>query len=143
MVLKEGNRRSYREPLCVSPAGSDCERSVCSAADADQWGERGEGSGDPGETQHPSQRDRKNGIFTSRGTFLSCDPMVVPACPPRVSMRFPFTPLSLLSAYERCVSTEDQEKMLSSVKCGKLHRNLGPVLSRTVSQLYCTKGALS
>ncbi|XP_075425955.1 structure-specific endonuclease subunit MUS81 isoform X2 [Ascaphus truei] len=86
---------------------------------------------------------RKNGIFTSRGTFLSCDPMVVPACPPRVSMRFPFTPLSLLSAYERCVSTEDQEKMLSSVKCGKLHRNLGPVLSRTVSQLYCTKGALS
>lgn len=53
------------------------------------------------------------------------------------------TPASLLSAYENCSSTEEKEKLLSSVKCGKLQRNLGPVLSRTIAQLYCTKEALS
>ncbi|XP_018408358.1 PREDICTED: crossover junction endonuclease MUS81 [Nanorana parkeri] len=52
------------------------------------------------------------------------------------------TPASLLSAYENC-SYEEKEKLLSSVKCGKLQRNLGPVLSRTIAQLYCTKEALS
>ncbi|XP_040266233.1 crossover junction endonuclease MUS81 [Bufo bufo] len=53
------------------------------------------------------------------------------------------TPASLLSAYECCSSTEEREKLLSNVKCGKLQRNLGPVLSKTISQLYCTKEALS
>ncbi|XP_075044739.1 structure-specific endonuclease subunit MUS81 [Mixophyes fleayi] len=53
------------------------------------------------------------------------------------------TPASLLSAYECCSTTEEREKLLSNVKCGKLQRNLGPVLSKTVSQLYCTKEALS
>ncbi|XP_063293898.1 crossover junction endonuclease MUS81 [Pelobates fuscus] len=53
------------------------------------------------------------------------------------------TPASLMAAYERCVSTEEKEKLLSNVKCGKMQRNLGPVLSKTISQLYCTKGALS
>ncbi|KAM8939735.1 structure-specific endonuclease subunit MUS81 [Pelodytes ibericus] len=53
------------------------------------------------------------------------------------------TPASLLSAYEHCISTEEKEKLLSNVKCGKLQRNLGPVLSKTISQLYCTKEALS
>lgn len=53
------------------------------------------------------------------------------------------TPASLISAYECCASTEEREKLLSNVKCGKLQRNLGPVLSKTVSQLYCTKEALS
>ncbi|XP_040184834.1 crossover junction endonuclease MUS81 isoform X2 [Rana temporaria] len=53
------------------------------------------------------------------------------------------TPASLLSAYENCFSTEEKEKLLSSVKCGKLQRNLGPVLSRTIAQLYYTKEALS
>ncbi|XP_068116570.1 crossover junction endonuclease MUS81 isoform X2 [Hyperolius riggenbachi] len=53
------------------------------------------------------------------------------------------TPASLLSAYAACSSNEEKEKFLSNIKCGKLQRNLGPVLSRTISQLYCTKEALS
>ncbi|XP_056383495.1 crossover junction endonuclease MUS81 [Hyla sarda] len=53
------------------------------------------------------------------------------------------TPASLLSAYECCSSTEEKEKLLSNVKCGKLQRNLGPVLSKTICQLYCTREALS
>ncbi|KAM3918318.1 crossover junction endonuclease MUS81 isoform 2-T6 [Leptodactylus fuscus] len=53
------------------------------------------------------------------------------------------TPASLLSAYESCTSTEEKEKLLSNVKCGKLQRNLGPVMSKTIAQLYCTKEALS
>uniref|UniRef100_A0A665VS31 Crossover junction endonuclease MUS81 n=1 Tax=Echeneis naucrates TaxID=173247 RepID=A0A665VS31_ECHNA len=53
------------------------------------------------------------------------------------------TPHSLLSAYERCAGEAEKEKLLSSIRYGKLKRNLGPALSRTVYQLYCTKGALS
>ncbi|XP_071767404.2 structure-specific endonuclease subunit MUS81 [Centroberyx gerrardi] len=53
------------------------------------------------------------------------------------------TPRSLLSAYEQCASEAEKEKLLSSIRCGKLKRNLGPALSRTVYQLYCTQGALS
>ncbi|XP_075693467.1 structure-specific endonuclease subunit MUS81 isoform X2 [Rhinoderma darwinii] len=52
------------------------------------------------------------------------------------------TPASLLTAYECCTFTEEREKLLSNVKCGKLQRNLGPVLSKTISQFYCTKEAL-
>ncbi|KAF3837434.1 hypothetical protein F7725_004898 [Dissostichus mawsoni] len=53
------------------------------------------------------------------------------------------TPLSLLTAYERCAGEADKEKLLSSIRYGKLKRNLGPALSRTVYQLYCTQGALT
>ncbi|XP_060887407.1 crossover junction endonuclease MUS81 [Labrus mixtus] len=53
------------------------------------------------------------------------------------------TPHSLLSAYERCASEAEKEKLLSAIRYGKLKRNLGPALSRTVYQLYCTRGALS
>ncbi|XP_062239425.1 crossover junction endonuclease MUS81 isoform X1 [Platichthys flesus] len=53
------------------------------------------------------------------------------------------TPYSLLTAYERCASEAEKEKLLSSIRYGKLKRNLGPALSRTVHQLYCTQGALS
>ncbi|XP_034412714.1 crossover junction endonuclease MUS81 isoform X2 [Cyclopterus lumpus] len=53
------------------------------------------------------------------------------------------TPHSLLTAYERCASEAQKEKLLSSIRYGKLKRNLGPALSRTVYQLYCTQGALS
>ncbi|KAM4017214.1 crossover junction endonuclease MUS81 isoform 2-T3 [Anomaloglossus baeobatrachus] len=53
------------------------------------------------------------------------------------------TPASLRCAYGSCSSTEEKEKLLSTVRCGKLQRNLGPVLSKTISQLYCTKEALS
>ncbi|XP_068163974.1 crossover junction endonuclease MUS81 [Antennarius striatus] len=53
------------------------------------------------------------------------------------------TPHSLLAAYERCTSEAEKEKLLSSIRFGKLKRNLGPALSRTVYQLYCTPGALS
>uniref|UniRef100_A0A8C9WVV6 Crossover junction endonuclease MUS81 n=1 Tax=Sander lucioperca TaxID=283035 RepID=A0A8C9WVV6_SANLU len=43
-----------------------------------------------------------------------------------------------------CYSIEaEKEKLLSSIRYGKLKRNLGPALSRTVYQLYCTQGALS
>ncbi|XP_069028261.1 crossover junction endonuclease MUS81 [Embiotoca jacksoni] len=53
------------------------------------------------------------------------------------------TPLSLLTAYEKCKSEAEKEKLLSSVRYGKLKRNVGPALSRTVYQLYCTQGSLS
>ncbi|XP_038586653.1 crossover junction endonuclease MUS81 isoform X1 [Micropterus salmoides] len=53
------------------------------------------------------------------------------------------TPHSLLTAYEQCASEAEKEKLLSSIRYGKLKRNLGPALSRTVYQLYCTQGALS
>ncbi|KAM6949276.1 crossover junction endonuclease MUS81 [Aplochiton taeniatus] len=50
---------------------------------------------------------------------------------------------SLLKAYEQCGGEAEKEKLLSSIRYGKLKRNLGPALSRTVYQLYCTQGALS
>ncbi|XP_070710847.1 crossover junction endonuclease MUS81 [Pempheris klunzingeri] len=50
---------------------------------------------------------------------------------------------SLLTAYEQCASEAEKEKLLSSIRYGKLKRNLGPALSRTVYQLYCSQGALS
>ncbi|XP_068611765.1 crossover junction endonuclease MUS81 [Brachionichthys hirsutus] len=53
------------------------------------------------------------------------------------------TPNSLLAAYERCASEAEKEKLISSIRFGKLKRNLGPALSRTVYQLYCTPGPLS
>ncbi|XP_051823010.1 crossover junction endonuclease MUS81 [Antechinus flavipes] len=52
------------------------------------------------------------------------------------------TPARLLAAYDACASPQEQEKLLSSVKCGRLQRNLGPALSRTLCQLYCTPGPL-
>ncbi|XP_043826615.1 crossover junction endonuclease MUS81 isoform X2 [Dromiciops gliroides] len=52
------------------------------------------------------------------------------------------TPASLLAAYDACSSPQEQEKLLSSIKCGRLQRNLGPALSRTLCQLYCTPGPL-
>ncbi|XP_035463395.2 crossover junction endonuclease MUS81 [Scophthalmus maximus] len=53
------------------------------------------------------------------------------------------TPYSLLSAYEQCSSEAEKEKLLSSIRYGKLNRNLGPALSRTVWQLYCSQGVLT
>lgn len=53
------------------------------------------------------------------------------------------TPRSLMMAYELCSSEAEKEKLLSSIRYGKLKRNFGPALSRTVYQLYCTQGALS
>ncbi|XP_051920219.1 crossover junction endonuclease MUS81 isoform X2 [Hippocampus zosterae] len=53
------------------------------------------------------------------------------------------TPHSLLAAYDECASEAGKEKLLSTIRCGRLNRNLGPALSRTLYQLYCTKGALS
>uniref|UniRef100_A0A671KJH3 Crossover junction endonuclease MUS81 n=1 Tax=Sinocyclocheilus anshuiensis TaxID=1608454 RepID=A0A671KJH3_9TELE len=50
---------------------------------------------------------------------------------------------SLLQAYDQCSSESEKEKLLSSIKYGKLKRNLGPALSRTIYQLYCTCGPLS
>ncbi|KAM6909521.1 crossover junction endonuclease MUS81 [Xenentodon cancila] len=53
------------------------------------------------------------------------------------------TPHSLLTAYGKCASEAEKEKLLSCIRYGKLKRNLGPALSRTVYQLYCAQGALS
>ncbi|XP_072495232.1 crossover junction endonuclease MUS81 isoform X2 [Notamacropus eugenii] len=52
------------------------------------------------------------------------------------------TPARLLAAYDACASPQEQEKLLSSIKCGRLQRNLGPALSRALCQLYCTPGPL-
>lgn len=48
------------------------------------------------------------------------------------------TPASLLAAYDACSTDKEQEMLLSTIKCGRLQRNLGPALSRTLSQLYCS-----
>ncbi|XP_041635552.1 crossover junction endonuclease MUS81 [Cheilinus undulatus] len=53
------------------------------------------------------------------------------------------TPHSLLTTYDQCSNEAEKEKLLSSIRYGKLKRNLGPALSRTVYQLYCTQGALT
>ncbi|KAM8818575.1 crossover junction endonuclease MUS81 [Rhynchonycteris naso] len=53
------------------------------------------------------------------------------------------TPASLLAAYDACATPKEQEMLLSTVKCGRLQRNLGPALSRTLSQLYCSYSLLS
>ncbi|XP_039515244.1 crossover junction endonuclease MUS81 [Pimephales promelas] len=50
---------------------------------------------------------------------------------------------SLLQAYDQCSSETEKEKLLSTIKYGKLKRNIGPALSRTIYQLYCTRGPLS
>ncbi|KAM6435048.1 crossover junction endonuclease MUS81 isoform 2-T2 [Liasis olivaceus] len=52
------------------------------------------------------------------------------------------TPASLMEAYAACPDPESREQLLSSVKCGQLQRNLGPSLSKTLAQLYCTSGPL-
>uniref|UniRef100_A0A452FVT2 Crossover junction endonuclease MUS81 n=1 Tax=Capra hircus TaxID=9925 RepID=A0A452FVT2_CAPHI len=53
------------------------------------------------------------------------------------------SPASLLAAYDACATPKEQEMLLSTIKCGPLQRNLGPVLSRTLSQLYCSCGPLT
>ncbi|XP_059199783.1 crossover junction endonuclease MUS81 isoform X2 [Centropristis striata] len=53
------------------------------------------------------------------------------------------TPHSLVSAYERCESEAEKEKLVSSIRYGKLKRNVGPALSRTLYQLYCSQGVLT
>ncbi|XP_023566398.1 crossover junction endonuclease MUS81 isoform X3 [Octodon degus] len=53
------------------------------------------------------------------------------------------TPASLLAAYDACATPKEQEMLLSTIKCGRLQRNLGPALSRTLSQLYCSYAPLT
>nr|KAF6438326.1 MUS81 structure-specific endonuclease subunit [Molossus molossus] len=53
------------------------------------------------------------------------------------------TPASLLAAYDACATPKEQEMLLSTIKCGRLQRNLGPALSRTLSQLYCSHSPLT
>ncbi|XP_006893380.1 PREDICTED: crossover junction endonuclease MUS81 [Elephantulus edwardii] len=53
------------------------------------------------------------------------------------------TPASLLAAYDACATPKEQEMLLSTIKCGRLQRNLGPALSRTLSQLYCSCSPLT
>ncbi|XP_028341172.1 crossover junction endonuclease MUS81 isoform X2 [Physeter macrocephalus] len=53
------------------------------------------------------------------------------------------TPASLLAAYDACATPKEKEMLLSTTKCGPMQRNLGPALSRTLSQLYCSHGPLT
>lgn len=53
------------------------------------------------------------------------------------------TPASLLAAYDACATPKEQEMLLSTIKCGRLQRNLGPALSRTLYQLYCSHRPLT
>ncbi|XP_070283643.1 crossover junction endonuclease MUS81 isoform X2 [Myotis yumanensis] len=53
------------------------------------------------------------------------------------------TPASLLAAYDACATPKEQEMLLSTIKCGQLQRNLGPALSRTLFQLYCSYSPLT
>lgn len=53
------------------------------------------------------------------------------------------TPASLLAAYDACATPKEQEMLLSTIKCGRLQRNLGPALSRTLAQLYCSYSPLT
>ncbi|XP_069939880.1 crossover junction endonuclease MUS81 isoform X1 [Cherax quadricarinatus] len=46
------------------------------------------------------------------------------------------SPGLLVSAYERLKSDDATEQMLSSLKCGKSGRNLGPTLSTIIARLY-------
>ncbi|XP_061769054.1 crossover junction endonuclease MUS81 [Nerophis ophidion] len=52
------------------------------------------------------------------------------------------TPHSLLKTYDKCKSEAQKEKLLSTIQYGRLNRKLGPALSRTLYQLYCSNGAL-
>lgn len=52
------------------------------------------------------------------------------------------TPACLFEAYDNCAMTSDKEKLLAKLKYGKLERNLGPVLSKQIHQLYCSPGPL-
>ncbi|XP_064407829.1 crossover junction endonuclease MUS81 [Latimeria chalumnae] len=52
------------------------------------------------------------------------------------------TPASLLGTYEELPTMAEKEKLLANIKCGNLQRNLGPVLSKLIAQLYCTPGPL-
>ena len=49
----------------------------------------------------------------------------------------------LLDAYDEQTTEKEKENLLSDIKFGKTQRKIGPSVSRTVYQLYCTKGALS
>ncbi|XP_071657554.1 crossover junction endonuclease MUS81 [Patagioenas fasciata] len=58
-----------------------------------------------------------------------------------VLRRFP-TPHSLMAAYGSCTDPQQQEALLSNIQWGPRNRNLGPSLSRSLSQLYSTRGPL-
>ncbi|CAM9973037.1 unnamed protein product [Lampetra planeri] len=53
------------------------------------------------------------------------------------------TPQSLMTAYSKCSTDTEREKLLANFKCGKLQRNLGPALSKLIAGFYCTAGPLS
>lgn len=48
------------------------------------------------------------------------------------------TPKRLLDAYKAQESVKDRELLLSTLKCGKNQRTLGPSLSRLIYQLFCS-----
>lgn len=49
------------------------------------------------------------------------------------------TPRSLLVAYENCISEQDGEKLLANIEFGKLKKTIGPMISKTIFQLYNSK----
>uniref|UniRef100_UPI00358E0D33 crossover junction endonuclease MUS81 isoform X2 n=1 Tax=Myxine glutinosa TaxID=7769 RepID=UPI00358E0D33 len=56
--------------------------------------------------------------------------------------RFP-TPCSLIEAFEQCRSDEERANLLSSIKFGKLQRQLGPSLAKLIAGTYCATGPLT
>ncbi|XP_040551248.1 crossover junction endonuclease MUS81-like isoform X4 [Gallus gallus] len=52
------------------------------------------------------------------------------------------TPARLMEALQNCPDERSRHELLRDTKWGVLQRNLGPVLSRALAQLYGTKGPL-
>lgn len=52
------------------------------------------------------------------------------------------TPARLMEALQNCPDERSRHELLRDTKWGVLKRNLGPVLSRALAQLYGTKGPL-
>ncbi|XP_071963917.1 crossover junction endonuclease MUS81-like [Antedon mediterranea] len=49
----------------------------------------------------------------------------------------------LLDAYSECETEKECLRLLSTLKCGKTQRNLGPMLSGLIHRMYATPGPLS
>lgn len=46
------------------------------------------------------------------------------------------TPRLLKNAFEECGTAASAEKLLATIQYGKLRKNIGPVISKTLYQLY-------
>lgn len=51
------------------------------------------------------------------------------------------TPAKFLHSYDTCLTEEEKEKMVASIKFGMHNKNIGPALSRSLYQFYCVKSS--